>query len=422
MATVTMPSGWIRLTVNPGALNLAPMNAAPAASWNALIAALQSGPLAGRKVVFNIAGERLPNQQKDWTPAAVSDFCRSGGVWIDYCGGPMYYSSDPSVTGSYGWPGFQKFLTAAGAYGLPYSNFDTSTISSGFGQTYPYQRSLVLKSAPPQVSWFDPNLRAANARPYKTGTVAGNFWVYASFAIMVGSGMYCYAYGGLRSNLGFSYQAGVPASTYAAFINGAAAAMGHGVVPVTTSGGGAPSNPGTPSGTVAPPSGLHVVSTTTTSATFGWNSVSGATSIQIGRVISGSVRLRATLAGVAETVTLTGLTPGSSVTIVVRDTIGGKTSAWSSPVTATAKTATTSGGGTSGGSTGGSSGGSSGGSTGGGGMAPTSPGGTPQNPVIPATGNGFLSTVQSMSTTDKVVLGTSAAALLIGAGVIISDR
>ena len=405
MATVTMPSGWIRLTVNPGALNLAPMNAAPAASWNALIASLQSGPLTGRKVVFNIAGERLPNQQKDWTPADVADFCRSGGVWIDFCGGPMYYSANPSVTGNYGWAGFQKFLTAAGAYGLPYSNFDTSTISSGFGQTYPYERSLVLKSSPPQVSWFDPNLRAANARPYKTGTVAGNFWVYASFAIMVGSGMYCYAYGGLRSNLGFSYQAGVPASTYAAFINGAAQVMGNGVVPVATSGGGTPTSPGS----VAPPTGLHVVSTTTTTATYAWSAVSGASAIHIGRATSSGTAERATLPGTATSVTLTGLAPGSSIAIAVNDTRNGVTSAWSSPVTATTKT-TTSGGGGSG--TGGSTGG---GSAGGGGSTPATPG-QYTVPINSTTGLG------SLSTQEKVALGAGAVALIGGGILILTER
>jgi hypothetical protein len=391
--------------VTAGALNLAANNVAPTASWNALISALKSGPLASRRVVFNLGGERLPNQGQTWTPAAVANFCRSGGVFIDFCGGPMYYAANPTLTGDPGWAGFKQFLQAAGAYGLPYSNFDTSTISSGYGQTYPYLRSLVLTSAPPQVSWFDPNLRAANARPYKTGTVAGNFWVYASFAIMVGSGMYCYAYGGMRSNLGFSYQAGVPASTYAAFINGAAQVMGNGVVPVATSGGGTPTSPGA----VAPPTGLHVVSTTTTTATYAWSAVSGASAIHIGRATSSGTTERATLPGTATSVTLTGLAPGSSIAIAVNDTRNGVTSAWSSPVTATTKTATSGGGGSG---TGGSTGG---GSTGGGGSTPATPG-QYTIPVNSTTGLGAL------STQEKVALGAGAVALIGGGILILTER
>lgn len=401
----SLPSGWHEYGVTAGALNLAANNVAPTASWNALISALKSGPLASRRVVFNLGGERLPNQGQTWTPAAVANFCRSGGVFIDFCGGPMYYAANPTLTGDPGWAGFKQFLQAAGAYGLPYSNFDTSTISSGYGQTYPYLRSLVLTSAPPQVSWFDPNLRAANARPYKTGTVAGNFWVYASFAIMVGSGMYCYAYGGMRSNLGFSYQAGVPASTYAAFINGAAQVMGNGVVPVATSGGGTPTSPGA----VAPPTGLHVVSTTTTTATYAWSAVSGASAIHIGRATSSGTTERATLPGTATSVTLTGLAPGSSIAIAVNDTRNGVTSAWSSPVTATTKTATSGGGGSG---TGGSTGG---GSTGGGGSTPATPG-QYTIPVNSTTGLGAL------STQEKVALGAGAVALIGGGILILTER
>ena len=400
-----LPSGWQKLSVNPGVLNLAPSQSAPAASWNGLISALTSGPLSARRMVFNLGGARLPNQGGDWTPATVASFCRSGGVFVDYCGWPMYYASNPTLTGEPGSSGFKSFLNASGAYGLPYAGFNSSEATGTYGGHYPYSRSLVLNAQPPQVSWFDPNTRAAILRNYHLNGLAGPSWIYASFAVMIGSGMYCYAYGGTKQNLGFSFQVGVTPDVYAAFINGAAQVMGNGVVPVATSGGGTPTSPGA----VAPPTGLHVVSTTTTTATYAWSAVSGASAIHIGRATSSGTAERATLPGTATSVTLTGLAPGSSIAIAVNDTRNGVTSAWSSPVTATTKTATIGGGaGGSGGSTGG-------GSTGGGGSTPATPG-QYTVPINSTTGLG------SLSTQEKVALGAGAVALIGGGILILTER
>lgn len=229
---------------------------ASSTAWNTLYADLAAGALGrtGRKVIFNLGGESLPS---NYGIADVVKFCRAGGVFIDFCGTPMYYNPvNPSYPTS-GAQAFRTFLSDTGAVGLPFSTFDSYGIASanlggglGFGGVtsgaWPYNRSMVLSSRPPQVSWFIPNLRVSPpGNPFKTYTATGqtqDHWLYPSFALLIGAGAYCYAYGGLPGGLFSSANAGVAASTYADFINGMAAYIGSGgVQPVVTSTGGSPS-------------------------------------------------------------------------------------------------------------------------------------------------------------------------------------
>ncbi len=235
----------------------APANSAPDANWTALIDALAKGPLAnsGRTVYFNKNGENLV----DTDDRQVAQKCHDGAVWIDYCGWPFYRYINLNgsnliapVTG----PGaFPDFLKTTGAL-LPFETFDGTGYlveANMLGMTkWPYDRSLVLSKAPPQVPWFIPSLGAANARPYRAygaDSPETDYWVYESFAILVGSGAYVYAYGGMSGGFLQPFNSGVAPSTYANFINGMAHYIGiDGAQPITTSGGGGSTGGGSTGG------------------------------------------------------------------------------------------------------------------------------------------------------------------------------
>ena len=400
MTTVTtgggLPANFQKLTASVGFAQ----GGAPSSSWNALVAALAAGPLghSGRKVIFNLGGESLPSQGgpkgQGYGVNDVANFCRAGGVWIDYCGWPMYYNPvNPSYQTS-GAQGFRTFLSDIGAVGMPFSTFDSYGISSvnlsgGLGTggttsgTWPYNRSMVLKQRPPQVSWFIPNLRTSPAgnpfKTYGTGSGATDHWLYPSFALLIGSGAYVYAYGGLPSALFTAANPGIAASTYAAFINGMAAYIGSGgVLPVVTSTGG-----GTPGGASAP-TGLRQVSATTTSITFAWNAVSGASSYQIGHVANGATAALKATTGTSATIT--GLNASFAETVAVRAQVGGQWSAWSASVTGHTQSA------------------------GGGSPSPT------PNTYTPATPG------TSLTTTEKVAVGGAVVAAVLGGTILLRER
>lgn len=159
------------------------------------------------RIYLNWGGERI-----DRAPAAVAQLVQQGGVWIDWCGWPMYADN--------GSAGFQAFLRALNIIltARPWDPngviFDwppsTSVPSVGPGQCgvqrfvqlgpgFGYERALIADRS---LSSMD-----VNGRPFQVNTLApfaasppliasgAPAYVYSSFAVLVGQGAYIYAFG-----------------------------------------------------------------------------------------------------------------------------------------------------------------------------------------------------------------------------------
>lgn len=195
-------------------------------------------------IYLNWGGEILAAPQGSsgaLTPYGLAGMVKSGAVWVDWCGWPMFYGS----TGTYGAGGFGTFLSALGivATDLPY---DPARPIFGYiepGQpgapfTEPimygcfalpgqlgdgYDRSLIVDRS---LSSMDTNGRPWQVNtdaPFQYWDIGGNRqYVYSSFAILAGNGAYIYAYGNdtpyclWEQTSGLSY--GVGLSQYLPFI------------------------------------------------------------------------------------------------------------------------------------------------------------------------------------------------------------
>lgn len=161
---------------------------APLEWYQRLAQALPSG------ILVNAGGEVVNRD-----PLEIGRLVASGGIWVDYCGYPMYYRLDkydyPEPGTTYlvpqGTLGFSRFLTAMDML------FDHTFMAEGFE----YPRSLVVREA--QVPAFViPNLKA----PHTEKT-------FSCFALKHPSGgMYFYAYAHPSGE-------GVRPETYASFVN-----------------------------------------------------------------------------------------------------------------------------------------------------------------------------------------------------------
>lgn len=184
---------------------VAPSNAA----YNDLVALLQNDRLpAGRSVVVNGNGE-----SPLWSEARVAAFVRSGGVYVDYCGWPFYYSG---TTGG-NWNQFlddlgvslgasHDFLLLTQVAGQDFA-FDLSRYSwysqytsGGSTPTIPYPYGLATTTNLANKG-FPVAPRFVSRLP-----LSPPVYVYNMFAIRAGRGLYFYAYNGIA------------VSTYAAFI------------------------------------------------------------------------------------------------------------------------------------------------------------------------------------------------------------
>jgi len=140
-------------------------------SWLATMASVTPS-----QVYINGAGEVLP----DSAPYADTDQARAlaawisqGGIWLDYCGYPMFYEETYLGTSRQGENGFRDFLRAAG--------YDTET--TFYSSDFVYPRSLVVKGSGQKPVGMIINTEAPQA---------GN--TYSSFALQIGKGWYFYAY------------------------------------------------------------------------------------------------------------------------------------------------------------------------------------------------------------------------------------
>lgn len=121
-------------------------NPAPASAYEALYNAL-NGQTGSAYFVVNGYGEALgPSPNRDWSPAGqtngVAEFVRSGSIFVDYCGWPMYYQvSTSGVQSTNGPGGFQAFVSGINYPWLDTKTFNPPTVQSFQANTAFYQLS-----------------------------------------------------------------------------------------------------------------------------------------------------------------------------------------------------------------------------------------------------------------------------------------
>ncbi len=109
-------------------------NAPPNSTLEALYNAL-NGHTGSEYFVINGYGEALgPSTARLWTPRGadgVAEFVRSGGIWVDYCGWPMYWQNEVGGTQTQlGGSGFDQFVQGIGFTWLDTKQFQTPLFGS----------------------------------------------------------------------------------------------------------------------------------------------------------------------------------------------------------------------------------------------------------------------------------------------------
>lgn len=197
-------------------------NAAPASTLEDLYN-LVNGHTGSAYFVLNGYGEALgTSAARAWTPRGtdgVAEFVRSGGIWIDYCGWPMYWQN--SVGGSQtqlGAGGFGSFVQGIGFDWLSGTNFSPPTFTTN---TFPFLRGYSLAASQNGVRYAATGSLTTNGGVLGIG--GGTFPLAADgytclMALHHGStGWYFYGAYGERAASSEAPN-GVPVALYAAFM------------------------------------------------------------------------------------------------------------------------------------------------------------------------------------------------------------
>lgn len=123
-------------------------NQAPDSAYESLYNTL-NGQTGSAYFVVNGYGEALgPSANRNWSPRGqngVAEFVRSGGIFIDYCGWPMYWQVSTSGVQSQNGPGgFQSFVQGINYPWLDTKQFQTpveTTFSASLSQ-FPLTRGF----------------------------------------------------------------------------------------------------------------------------------------------------------------------------------------------------------------------------------------------------------------------------------------
>lgn len=207
-------------------------NPAPVSTYGDLYHALGgsggSQSLTSRYIIINGAGEALAYSTQlhaQYSPQVVANHVKQGGIWIDYCGWPMYYqaAADGQVQhlGSGGWA---TFAEAVGFGWLKNVAFMPGP-NAGFGASYPFLRGFRLAESLDGVCYstgtFTESLLFGSAqRP-----LTANGWTAMAALSHPSGGHYFYAVYTpewviqSEGNVGLNtVPRGVPVDTYASFI------------------------------------------------------------------------------------------------------------------------------------------------------------------------------------------------------------
>ncbi|MDA8118472.1 MAG: hypothetical protein M0Z85_00140 [Gammaproteobacteria bacterium] len=195
--------------------------------YNALGGSSGRQSLTDRYIIVNGAGEDLPYSSqlhKQFDPQIVADFVKGGGVWIDYCGWPMYYTSGAGggsygdATGSGGWSSFCENL----GYGwLASANFTVPPeITYNPYSKYPFPRGFPLAESLIGVCYPAGQTFAVNGtfNSYQQNLTGDGF---SSMVVLhpPGGGYYFYAtWVPTFEQVISSNVPGVPIDTYASYI------------------------------------------------------------------------------------------------------------------------------------------------------------------------------------------------------------
>lgn len=142
------------------------------ARWYAPLAWYQElGRLLPEAYLVNAGGEVT-----DRMPGTIARFVADGGIWLDYCGQPMYYRDSPLGPLPLMGDGFQMFLASAALL------FRHSWRPQKDFPDFPFPRSLVVEE-PVVPGFIRPNWEAPTRAK-----------VFSCFGLKVGKGWYFYAY------------------------------------------------------------------------------------------------------------------------------------------------------------------------------------------------------------------------------------
>ena len=283
------------------------------------------GWLNGGKVLINADGEGLSKSLPTWQD--VANYCNSGGVYVDYCGWPMFYNKDRNRNPRQ----FLDFLSAIGADPGYCSGFFADGILVPYYNVslpcnplehrgwpyygYPYPRgwiSTIPLDNPQGIIYANPDTPHEMCEPV-IGT--SRAYVYSVVGVRAsGGGWYFYGFG---QHDGPS----VGAQEYARFIKsmvGIAQPPSGGQPP----GGGAP--PGTPSPPYRTSSTAYALDNA--DLVIGWDPVPGATRYDLQHQGDMSI----IYSGPSTSVRLTNLYSNSPYTVRVRACNAYGCSDWSS--------------------------------------------------------------------------------------------
>lgn len=170
--------------------------------------------LRGGNIVVNVSGEILPQEYPTYND--VARYCNSGGVYVDYCGWPMFYDRYGQVNKSQ----FRYFLTAIGAdpnYWIGFMEpwtWTTMPCDPFYGYKYPRGWLAPI--------WLDYRPEAVIVASYEaptnscssTGTGQPQLYVYSVVGVRAkNNGWYFYGFGQLDAE-------SVDPTVYAGFIEG----------------------------------------------------------------------------------------------------------------------------------------------------------------------------------------------------------
>lgn len=283
-------------------------NPAPGADYTTIYTDLggQNGgqSLTNRFIIINAGGEAVPYSDQlrmQFTPQIAADHVKKGGIWVDYCGAPMYYtaqaSGQVSLNGTSGWNSFTQNL----GYGwLSAASFIVNPNARIGSPIFPFVRGFPLAESLDGVC-YNASGTFAGPGPFfttKQWPLTANGYT-AMFALRHPSGgLYCYAtywptendpYG-LPIGPGGELVPGVDTSTYSGFIRNQIAGNTSGfscrpytlntqyVPPATTS----PSSPTKTTGSGSGSGSSNPTTTTTTTTTSPTTRTTGATTCPAG--------------------------------------------------------------------------------------------------------------------------------------------
>ena len=202
----------------PGQQNAAP-NATYAALYN-----LINGQTGKQYFVLNGYGEALgTSPSRAWTPRGtdgVAEFVRSGGIFIDYCGWPMYYQNAVDGTQTQlGSGGFGSFVQGVGYDWLSQTNFSPPPFTTN---KFPFLRGYSLAASQNGVRYASDG---SFSTPPGVLNIGGGTFPFAAdgytsmMALHHGSSDGWYFYGTYGTRAASSEApSGIPIDLYAAFM------------------------------------------------------------------------------------------------------------------------------------------------------------------------------------------------------------